>query len=81
MRNNHCWPSGDHRDTAISEREVAGRRTLAEWMRSRLSDAQRFLALCVLVGFLCGLSAVAFHFSIHHIFDWLWDLAAKQDPI
>ena len=54
--------------------------TLAEWMRSRLSDAQRFLVLCVLAGFLCGLTAVAFHFSIHHIFDWLWNFASGQDP-
>ena len=54
---------------------------MAEWMRSRLSDAQRFLVLCVIVGFLCGLSAVAFHFSIHHIFDWLWEFASTQDPI
>ncbi len=48
-------------------------------MRSRLSDAQRFLVLCVLAGFLCGLAAVAFHFSIHHLFDWLWDQASQRD--
>ena len=46
-----------------------------------MSDAQRFLVLCVLAGFLCGLAAVAFHFSIHHLFDWLWDQASRQDPI
>ena len=51
--------------------------TLAEWMRSRLSDAQRFLALCVLAGFLCGVTAVAFHFAIHHLFDWLWNFATR----
>ena len=57
------------------------KRTLPDWMRARLSDNQRFLALCVLVGFLCGLSAVAFHLSIHHLFDWLWLFASKQDPL
>ena len=56
-------------------------KTLPDWMRARLSDNQRFLALCVLAGFLCGLSAVAFHLSIHHLFDWLWDFASAQDPL
>lgn len=50
-------------------------------MRARLSDNQRFLALCVLSGFLCGLAAVAFHFSIHHLFEWLWDFASRQEPL
>lgn len=57
------------------------RNTLPEWMRSRLSDGQRFLVLCVLVGLLCGLMAVAFHFSIHHLFDWLWHQAVTRDPV
>jgi len=55
------------------------RKTLPEWMRSRLSDAQRFLVLCVLAGLLCGLAAVAFHFSIHHLFEWLWEQASSRD--
>ncbi len=50
-------------------------------MRKRLNDGQRFLALCVLVGFLCGLAAVAFHLSIHHIFEWLWKQAEHRDPV
>ena len=57
------------------------KRTLPDWMRARLSDNQRFLALCVLSGFLCGLSAVAFHLSIHHLFDWLWEFASEKDPL
>jgi CIC family chloride channel protein len=57
------------------------KRTLPDWMRARLSDNQRFLALCVLSGFLCGLTAVAFHLSIHHLFDWLWEFAEGQDPV
>ncbi|MDP4623499.1 MAG: hypothetical protein NWT08_00030 [Akkermansiaceae bacterium] len=50
-------------------------------MRSRLSDNQRFLALCLLAGLLCGLVAVGFHFSIHHLFESLWGFAEKQDPV
>lgn len=50
-------------------------------MRSRLSDNQRFLALCLLAGLLCGLVAVGFHFSIHHLFEGLWGFAERQDPV
>ncbi|MBG7607825.1 MAG: chloride channel protein [Verrucomicrobia bacterium] len=57
------------------------KKSLPDWMRARLSDAQRFLVLCVLAGFLCGLTAVAFHYSIHHLFDWLWEFASGQDPV
>lgn len=49
-------------------------------MRSRLSDNQRFLALCLLAGLLCGLVAVGFHFSIHFLFEGLWHFAERQDP-
>ncbi len=56
-------------------------KTLPDWMRARLTDNQRFLVLCVLAGFLCGLTAVAFHFSIHHLFEWLWHQAEGRDPI
>ncbi|WP_353565414.1 chloride channel protein [Haloferula sargassicola] len=47
-------------------------------MRSKLSDEQRFLVLCVVGGLLCGLAAVAFHLTIHHMFDWLWETAHSQ---
>ncbi len=57
------------------------KRSLPEWMRRRLSDGQRFLALCVAAGLLCGLAAVAFHLSIHGVFSWLWDQAAGRDPL
>ena len=50
-------------------------------MRSRLSDGQRFLVLCLLAGLLCGLAAVSFHFVIHNIFEWLWDQAEHRDPV
>lgn len=41
---------------------------LPDWLRTRFSDAQRFVILCVLAGLLCGLAGVAFHLSIHHLF-------------
>ena len=50
-------------------------------MRRRLSDGQRFLVLCVLAGLLCGLTAVAFHLTIHHLFEWLWHQAESRDPL
>lgn len=59
----------------------AKKRNLPDLMRRRLTDGQRFLALCVLVGLLCGLVAVIFHLAIHHIFDWLWGLASSRDPV
>ena len=55
--------------------------SLPDWMRASLSDAQRFLALCVLAGLLCGLVAVAFHFTIHHLFDWVWKTAENSNPL
>ncbi len=50
-------------------------------MRTRLNDNQRFLVLCLIAGLLCGLAAVAFHFSIHHIFEWLWHFASSKPPL
>ncbi len=57
------------------------RRTLPDWMRARWSDNQRFLVLCVFVGLLCGLAAVAFHLAIHFLFHWLWHEAEGRDPL
>ena len=50
-------------------------------MRRRFSDGQRFLVLCLLTGLACGLAAVAFHWSIHHLFDWLWSFATSRPPL
>ncbi len=50
-------------------------------MRSRWSDTQRFAVLCIFAGLLCGLTAVAFHLSIHHLFHWLWHEAESRDPM
>lgn len=49
-------------------------------MRTRLSQNQRFLALCLLVGLLCGLTAVVFHIAIHSLFEGLWGFASAQSP-
>lgn len=57
------------------------RMRLADWMRSRLSDGQRFLALCVAAGLLCGLAAVAFHLAIHFLFHHLWEFAESQPTL
>lgn len=57
------------------------RRTLPDWMRSRMSDTQRFAVLCLFAGLLCGLVAVAFHLAIHHLFHWLWHEAEGRDPL
>lgn len=55
--------------------------TLPDWMRQRLSDGQRFLVLCLVAGFLCGLAAVAYHLSIHHLFGWLWQVAQSMGQV
>ncbi len=48
---------------------------LAGWLRSRFSDAHRFLILCLIAGVLCGLAAVLFHLSIHWLFETVWHLS------
>lgn len=53
------------------------KKSLPEWMRQRLSDEQRFAALCLLAGLLCGLAAVLFHLAIHGLFHTLWDTATS----
>ena len=57
------------------------RMNVAEWMRNRMSDGQRFLVLCVVAGFLCGLAAVAFHLAIHHLFHSLWSFASGRGAL
>ena len=56
-------------------------RTLPDWMRRHWTDDQRFMVLCMVVGLLCGLGAVAFHFAIHHLFHWLWHAAEAQNSL
>ncbi|MDA1005571.1 MAG: chloride channel protein [Verrucomicrobia bacterium] len=51
------------------------KRSLPDWMRARLDEGQRFLILCIVCGVCCGFVAVAFHLSIHFIFEALWSRA------
>jgi len=60
--------------------DVKRKNSLPDWMRNRLSDDQRFAVLCMLGGLLCGLVAVLFHLSIHHLFEWLWHEASHREP-
>lgn len=55
--------------------------TLPDWMRQRMSDSQRFVLLCVLVGLLCGLVAVMFHLAIQHLFEAIWSFAVTSPPV
>lgn len=50
---------------------------VADWIRNRLDDSQRFLLLCILIGLACGVAAVLFHKSIHLLFEWLWTFATE----
>jgi CIC family chloride channel protein len=61
--------------------ETTRKRTLPDWMRRRMTDAQRFGGLCVLAGLLCGLTAVLFHLAIHHLFVFVWHAAEGRDPV
>lgn len=45
-------------------------------MRGRFDDGQRFLALCICAGVLCGLVGVSFHLAITLIFDGLFGFFA-----
>ncbi len=51
------------------------KRTLSNWLRSRFTEGQRFIALCLVAGLLCGLAAVGIHLSIHGTFDLAWEFA------
>ena len=50
--------------------------SVADWLRQRFSDGQRFLVLCLAAGTACGLAAVVFHLAIHRLFEGLWHLAS-----
>lgn len=53
----------------------------ADWLRANFDDGQRFLAVSILCGVLCGVVAVLFHHSIEFIFHNLWHFASHQNPI
>lgn len=49
---------------------------LPNWMRGRLDDSQRFLALCICAGVICGLIGVLFHLAITGVFETLFGFYA-----
>lgn len=51
------------------------KKTIADWLRTRFSEGQRFVILCLLAGCLCGLAAVGIHLSIHWTFESVWHFA------
>lgn len=63
-------------DEAVMPKFIA---KLADRMRARFSDGQRFLILCVICGVLCGLAAVGFHMSIEAVFHFLKQTAQSFD--
>ncbi len=52
-----------------------------EWLRMNVDEGQRFIAVSILCGFLCGIVAVLFHYSIEFIFHNLWEFASHQDTL
>ena len=56
---------------------MPNKRDIAEWMKGRLDDGQRFLVLCIFIGLSCGIAAVLFHWAIHGIFHHVWDFASS----
>jgi len=55
------------------------RSTLADWLRARFSDRHRFIILCLVAGFLCGLAAVGLHLAIEAIFHGTWHAAHEAE--
>lgn len=60
--------------------EQAPRFSVADWLRLRLSNGQRFLLLCIVSGVLCGLAAVSFHIAISFVFNNLFEFATTHSP-
>ncbi|MEM7601509.1 MAG: chloride channel protein [Verrucomicrobiota bacterium] len=48
------------------------KRSIGDWLRSRFTEGQRFIILCLVAGLLCGLAAVGIHLSIGWTFDLVW---------
>jgi chloride channel protein, CIC family len=48
----------------------------SKWIRARFNVEKRFLLISILCGLVCGLVAVAFHLSIHFVFENLWHWAS-----
>ncbi len=46
---------------------------LPNWLRGRFDDSQRFMALCICAGVVCGLVGVSFHLAITGIFEFVFE--------
>ena len=55
-------------------------KNLPNWMRGRFDDAQRFLALCICSGVVCGLIGVSFHLLITSLFETLFGFYEGLGP-
>jgi len=60
------------------KQEIKSAGSLANFLRVRFTDSQRFMLLCLIVGLSCGLAAVAFHWVIHSLFDVVWHTAIQS---
>ena len=56
------------------------KKSLPDFMRTYWSDDRRFVVLCLIGGLLCGIVAVLFHLTIHHLFHWIWHEASTRPP-
>jgi len=54
------------------------KRSLGEWLRTHLSDTQRYLVIWAVTGVACGLTAVAFHLAIDFVFHTLFGFAGQM---
>ena len=68
----------DKREELKSVGGLSSFANLADWLRGRFTDSQRFMLLCLVVGLSCGLAAVAFHWVIHSLFDVVWHTAVHS---
>lgn len=66
------------RDDTGSDQPVKspfGKQNIGDWLRTRFSEGQRFIILCLLAGCLCGFASVGIHLSIHWTFESVWEFA------
>lgn len=68
-------PASGDRDGTGAQRPSFLKHFLGDWLRSRFSESQRFLILCLVAGACCGLAAVGIHLSIHGLFEGVWRFA------
>ncbi len=77
MENQSPNPSGNRSSNGPGNPDEAvelpfPKRSVGDWLRSRFTEGQRFIILCLVAGLLCGLTAVGIHLSIGWTFDLVW---------